>query len=51
MKIEWLVANKTSAGSATRAERDILGLIFGVFWTIQTTFVVTEQLFDVGVPS
>ena len=30
MKIEWLVAHVTAVGSPGRAERDILGMVFGV---------------------
>ena len=31
MKIEWLVTDATPVGSPDRAERDILGMILGVF--------------------
>ena len=31
MKIEWLVADVTPVRSPDRAERDILGIIFGRF--------------------
>ena len=39
MKTEWLVADATPAGSPARAERDILGVILDVFWSIQAVFV------------
>ena len=41
----------TAVGSPDRAERAILGMILGVFWSIQATFVVGEPLCDVGIPS
>ena len=49
MKSEWLVANVLSVGSPDRAERDILGVILGVFWPVQATFVGGEPLCDVGI--
>ena len=50
MKRKWLVANVTSVGSPARAERHILGTIFGVFWSIQAAFVVGEPICDIGTP-
>ena len=32
-------------------ERDIFGVILGVFWPIQKTFVVREPLCDLVIPS
>ena len=40
MKTEWLVADLTSVGFPERVERIILGMVLGVFWPIQATFVV-----------
>ena len=51
MKIEWLVANATVVGSLDRAEHDILGMIFDVFWAIQAVLVLGEPLCGVGIPS
>ena len=44
MKTEWLFADVTPAGSPDRAERAILGMILGVFWSIQAfiAYVVVE---------
>ena len=50
MKIEWFVTDETAVGSPNRAERAILGVILGVFWSIQAVFVVREPLYDVGIP-
>ena len=50
MKIEWAVANVTSATSPDRAERAIHGVILG-FLPVQATFVVKEPLCDVGILS
>ena len=50
MKIEWLFAIVTHAGSPDRAECAILGMIFGPFWPIQAIFVVEEPLCDVRIP-
>ena len=49
--MELLVANVTFVGSPDRAERDILGMLFDVFWSIQAAFVVGEPLCDVGIHS
>ena len=51
MKIEWLVTDVTSVRSRARAERDIFGVIFGLFCLIQATFVVGEPFRVVGIPS
>ena len=51
MKTEWLVAGVTTVGSPDRVERAILGMVLGVFWSIQAIFVVREPLCDVGTPS
>ena len=48
---EWLVTDVTVVGSPDRRERDILGMIWCVFWPIQATFVVREPLCYVGIPS
>ena len=50
MKIEWLIADVPSVGFPARAERDIFGVILGVFWPIQASFVVGESFCDVGIP-
>ena len=50
MIIEWLLADVTPVRSPDRAERDILGMILGVFWPIQVVFVTGEPLCDVGTP-
>ena len=44
MKIEWLVANIIAIRSPDRAERDILGVILGIFGPAQAAIVVREQL-------
>ena len=51
MKIEWLVADVTPVWFPDRAERDILGIILGVYWPIHAVLVVREPLCDVGTPS
>ena len=51
MKTEALVANVTAVESPDRAEHAILGMIFGVFWPIQTIFVVGEPFCGVETPS
>ena len=38
--IEWLVADVTRVGFADGAERDILGMILGVYSPIQAVLVV-----------
>ena len=38
MKIEWLLADVKAVGLPDRAERDILGVILDVFWSIQGIF-------------
>ena len=50
MKIEQLVANVTPVVFPDRAEFDILGIMFDVFWPNLAAFVVGEPLFDVGIP-
>ena len=40
MKTEWLIADVTSVWSPDRVEHDIFGVISGVYWPIQATFVV-----------
>ena len=51
MKKEWFVINVTPVGSPDRADCTILGLILGVFWPIQATFVVGKPLYYVGTAS
>ena len=52
MKIELLVTDVIAVGSPDRAEHAVLGVILaGLFWPIQTVFVVRERLCDVGTPS
>ena len=51
MKTEWLVADVTAVGYPSRAEYDILEMIFDFFWSIWATFVIGEPLFDIGIPS
>ena len=51
MKIDWLVANVTSAMSPARAEHDIVRMIVDLCWSIQDAFVVGEPVCDVGIPS
>ena len=36
------------SSSPDRAEHDVLGVIFDIFWPIQATFVVAEPLCNVG---
>ena len=50
MKIKRLVADVTAVGSPERAERAILGVLLGVFWSIQAVFVVWEPLCGVRTP-
>ena len=47
MKIEWLIADVTSGGSPAKAEREMLGVILGVFLPIKAAFVVGEPLCEV----
>ena len=51
MKTEWLFDDVTAVGSPDRADRSILGMVFGVFLSIQATFVVGGALCDIGTPS
>ena len=51
MKTECFVSDVTPVRSPDRAERDILGMMLGVFWPIQAVFVVGEPLCDAGTPS
>ena len=53
MKIEWLVANATAAGSPGRAERALFGMIVADRFVlpIQDIFVAAEPLCDVERPS
>ena len=51
MKIEGLVFDVTGVGSPYRAERAILGMILGVFGSIQATFPVWESRCYVGTRS
>ena len=51
MKIEWLDANVTPVGFPDRTEPDILGVIFGICWPIQATFVDGKPFCAVGTPS
>ena len=44
MKIKWLLTDVIVIGSPDRAWRAILGVILGVFWSIQAVFVVGEPL-------
>ena len=37
MKTEWLITDETYVGSPPRAEHDILGMVFVVFWPVQAT--------------
>ena len=48
MKKDSLVINVTAVGSPDRAKPAILGVIFGIFWPVQATFVAGEPLCDVG---
>ena len=41
----------TAVGSHDRAERDIFGVILGVFLVNSGLFVVKEPLCDAGIPS
>ena len=51
MKIEWLIASVLAVVSPARAEREILEMILGVFWSVQPVIVVGDPLFDLGIPS
>ena len=51
MKIEWLLADVKAVGLPDRAERDILGVILDVFWSIQAVLVAGEPLCDIEIPS
>ena len=51
MKVEVLVADKTSVGSPVRAEREMLGILLDVFWPIQASFVVWKALCGLEIPS
>ena len=51
MKTEWLVINVTAVESPGRAERVILGVILGIFWSIQAVFVVGGPVCGVLTPS
>ena len=51
MKTERLATVVTAVGLHDREERDIFGILLGVFWPIQATFVIRESLCDVGIPS
>ena len=52
MKIEWLIADVTAAVPPDRAERDILGMIFDIFFVnsglfvVESHFVTQEYPFD-----
>ena len=37
--MEWLAIDVTAVGSHDRVERDILGMIFDVFWPVQAAIV------------
>ena len=50
MRTEWLVADVTSVRSPDRGEREILGMILGVFWSFQVASVIEEPRCDVGAP-
>ena len=51
MKIVWLTADVTLVGSPAKVKHNMLGTVLGIFLPIQATFVVREQLCDVGIPS
>ena len=51
LKIEWLVADVIPVGSPARAERDILGMLLDVFWSIQAAFLIGGSRCGLGVPS
>ena len=46
MKIEWLVANVIPVGCPDKAEHDIFGDDFGLFWPIQALLVARMPLCD-----
>ena len=48
MKAEWLIANVTPARSPDRAERVLLRMILGVYWTIQRVFWPILAIFVAG---
>ena len=50
LKIKWLIANVTPVGSPAKVKHNILGMILGVFLSIQAAFVDREQLCDVKIP-
>ena len=50
-KIKWLVTDVTAVESPERAERAILGVLLGIFWSIKAVYVVLEPLCGVGTPS
>ena len=50
MKVEVLVADITYFGSPAR-EREMLGALLDIFWTIQATFVVWKALCGLEIPS
>ena len=51
MDLKRLIADITAVESPERAERAILGVILGVFWSVQAIFVVRKPLCGVGTPS
>ena len=46
-----MVANVTPVGSPEKVERAVLGMVLGIFWSIQAVFVIGEPLCDIGSPS
>ena len=46
-----VIADATTVWSPDRVESDILGMILGVFWSVQAVIMVREQLCDLGIPS
>ena len=44
MKIKRLVADVKPVGSPAREDSDILGMVLGIFWSIQAAFEVREPL-------
>ena len=46
MKINWLIANETAAGSLShnRAEGEVVCTTFDVFWQSRNAFVLLETL-------
>ena len=51
MKKEWFVSDAIAVGSPGRAKRAILGVLLGVFWSIQAIVADREPLCGVGTPS